>query len=268
MKKFTKNFFKITFALSLGITFLNAQDDFPSSGFDGLIINENAVLGICGEFPYERDPRNCLQENTDLKLCLHLNKVNPRFKRTLDNSVRYSCINSSSSGGAEVIKEVLEESESRDGCLARNVRSFYEELIQSEDFRELSREFEGQLGKPLLLNFAIDTRDQVASLQLDLNEVTDSDQVKKIPAINLVMARLDEEGACASLDREKILGKVTEEFSRLSMIQSRQQYDPLQQAGFERPAQQVYDSNRFSLPKESETSALSRETASEKVNVR
>jgi hypothetical protein len=168
-------------------------------------------------------------------------RVNPRFKRTQDNSVHYSCINSSSSGGAELIKEVLEESENRDGCLARNVRSFYEELIQSEDFRELSREFETQLGRPLLLNFAIDTRDKVASLQLDLNEVTDPDQLERLPAINLLMARLNEQGACEPLDREQILGKVTEEFTRLSMIQTREAYDPLQQAGYERPSQQIYD---------------------------
>lgn len=240
----------LVFSLSL-----NAQDlsKLERSAFDGLIINENAVLGICSELPYERDPRDCLKAGTDLKLCLHLNRVDPRFKRTRDNSSQYSCVNSLSSGGAEVIRELLDQSDHEDGCLARNVRAFYEDLIQSEDFRELSSKFEGDLGLPLVLNFTIDTRESVASIELDLKDPLNRDRgsdsdAKEEEAVSLLISRFSPQDTCTSLDRNTVIEKVANEFNRLAMIQSRKKFDPLDQDGYEAPKPGIYDSGRYSSP--------------------
>lgn len=260
----------------LGPLPLNAQNlqEHIRSNFDGLIINENAVLGICSELPYERDPRDCLKEDTDLKLCLHLNKVDPRFKRTKDNSVQYSCVNSSSSGGAEVIRELLDESDHEDGCLARNVRSFYEELIQSEDFRDLSSKFEGELGIPLVLNFTIDTRESVASIELDLKAPMKRSAKKSLnpeeraEAVSLLISRFTPQDTCRPMDRNIVLEKVTNEFTRLAMIQSRHKFNPLEQDDYEAPERGVYDSGRYSAaPKDDSRPAVNVDKASARASL-
>lgn len=228
--------------LGLAPTTYSQSQDYARNSFDGLIINENAVLGVCGEMRYVRQRRNCLDENvSDLKQCLKLDSVDPLFKEGQTTS--YNCVNSSSSGGAEVIRSLLEESETSQSCLAKDVRFFYEELIESEDFRTLSREFEENLGFPLVLNFAIDTRDSISSLQLDLSEIN-IPGVKR-EAINLSIASFNQVAPCQNFSREAIFSRMTEELTRLTMISSRKKYDPYNQEDYSPPTERVFNSNRF-----------------------
>lgn len=217
--------------------------NYARHSFDGLIINENAVLGVCGEMKYVRQRRNCLDANvSDLKQCLKLDSIDPLFKE--GQTATYNCVNSSSSGGAEVIRSLLEESETQDSCLARDVRFFYEELVESDDFRAISQEFEESLGFPLVLNFAIDTRDSISSLQLDLSEAQ-IPGVKK-ESVNLNIASFNQKAPCQNFSREAIFSRVTEELTRLTMISSRQKFDPYGKEEGLDANNRIIDSNRFS----------------------
>jgi len=235
------------FLLFISVLLVGSPEALERSTFDGLIINENAILGLCGEMNFSRQRRNCLNPNvTDLKHCLKLDSTDPLFK--VDERTLYNCVNSSSSGGAEVIRSLLEESELKDSCLAADVRFFYEQLIESEDFRELSSEFENNLGFPLVLNFAIDTRDSISSLQLDLSDAN-IEGVKKEP-VNLSISSFSKSSPCQRISREAIFNRVTEELTRLTMINSRKTYDPLEQVDYQRPGQQVFDAGRYSKKEE------------------
>jgi hypothetical protein len=217
---------------------------YSRNSFDGLIINENAILGVCGEMKFVRQNRNCLDESVyDLKQCLKLNNIDPLFKE--GTTATYNCVNSSSSGGAEVIRTLLEESEIKNSCLAQNVRFFYEELIESDDFRAISRDFEETLGFPLVLSLAIDTRDSISSLQLDLSDI-------EMPgigseSINLNIAAFKEQAPCQTISRSAVIERVSEELSRLTMIASQRRYDPYeQQSDIAGGDNRVFDSGRFS----------------------
>ncbi|MCF8058462.1 MAG: hypothetical protein K9K67_04145 [Bacteriovoracaceae bacterium] len=225
-----------------------AQD---RNSFDGLIINENAILGLCGEMNFVRQRRDCLNPNvTDLKHCLKLDSSDPLFK--VNDRAMYNCVNSSSTGGAEVIRSLLENSEMKQSCLAEDVRFFYEQLIESSEFRELSREYENNLGSPLVLNFAIDTRDSISSLQLDLSELN-IPGIKKEP-INLSISAFSQKAPCQRISREAIFNRVAEELARLTMVSSQRDLNLLEQDDFQKPGDQVFDAGRFSNQEDSDLS--------------
>ena len=203
--------------------------------YDALLMTENTTVALCGELHYKRQSRNCL-DASNLKQCLDLNHRDPLYIYQEKSS--YSCVNSSYSAGVKIIKDQLIESEKLGGCLAGNFKYYYDEVVDSNEFMELSRRFQEGLGHPLKLNYGIDTKDGLFNLQMDTSHIEGEDK----EMINISIGNFKEKGHCQKISSKEIMAKITDEYNRLTLKVAREEYDYY---GDRPMSQKVFDASRF-----------------------
>ncbi len=217
----------------------------------------HAQIGICGELPVERKRRDCLK-STDLKQCLNQDQVNPQYVSTENNEVNFLCLNTASTSGSKIIEEMIQESSNV--CLSENIHNFYQDIIEHPEFREISQQFEENLGVPLKLNYAIDTLNSVSSIQLDLKEYRSPGSSSE-EDITLTVTPFAAQAPCQKLNPKGIFKRVSQELARLTIKLSTQQENLY---GQNRDRAKVFDANRFMTQENGESGANRvRSTASE-----
>jgi len=234
--------FKVTLSLFCTLSFFFSIPNFEvqaNSGqeqeYDALLMTEHTVVSLCGELNYKRQGRNCI-EAPNLKQCLELNERDPLF--IYQQTTSYSCVNTSYSAGVEIIKDKLEQSQQSGGCLAGNFRRYYNEVVQSNEFNDLSAKFEENLGLPLKLNYGIDTKDGLFNLQMDTSELEGT----QMDMINISIGNFSESGHCQKISSREIMAKITDEYNRLSLKVAHEDYDYY---GDQPMSAKVFDASRF-----------------------
>ncbi len=222
------------FILSL-LSLLSSLTSKASEDFDALLMTENTTVALCGELNYKRQSRDCL-DSQNLKQCLDLNHRDPLYVYQEKSS--YSCVNSSYSAGVKIIKDQLLESEKLGGCLAGNFRHYYDQVVDSNEFMELSRRFQENLGQPLRLNYGIDVKDGLFNLQMDTTHIEGDHK----EMINISIGNFSEKGHCQKLSSKEIMAKITDEYNRLSLKVAREDYDYY---GDKPMSARVFDASRF-----------------------
>jgi|GEM_PF-2175059 len=219
-----------------------STNTFSQSSFKDLIINENAAVAICGDLNYKRQSRDCINDHVDLKRCLELDAIDPLFIFQEEKS--YSCVNSSYTHGVAIIGDELETSERLGGCLAKGVRHFYEEVINSQDFRDLSLKYEETLGIPLKITYGIEVENSIVDLQIDLSDIT-LNGVENRP-ISIQAISFNESAPCNLIGTNQILNIAAGELSRLTLISNRKGFDPMEEDSFNKLGEEVFDAKRYS----------------------
>lgn len=215
---------------------------YSQSPFRDLIINENAAVAICGDLNYKRQSRDCVNEHVDLKRCLELDAIDPLFIFQEEKS--YSCVNSSYSHGVGIIGDELEKSERLGGCLAKGVRHFYEEVINSREFRDLSEKYEETLGIPLKITYGIEAQNSIVDLQIDLSDIT-LKGIENRP-ISIQAISFSENAPCNLVGTNQILNIAAGELSRLTLISNRKDFDPMEEDNLNKLGNEVFDAKRYS----------------------
>jgi hypothetical protein len=213
-----------------------------AADYEGMLINQNAKLSLCGELNYKRVQRNCADPNlTDVKRCLELNRRDPIFK--YQEEKQYSCVNSGFSHGVDIITEVLEGSEKGGGCLAKNVFHLYEEVLGNSQFQLLSQQWEESLESPLNLDVGVDTKDNIFNLQVNLGNLQIPGNKKEV--VSLSVSSFSEKGPCHKLSSKEVLEKLSIELSRLSLVKSRDSIDYIGEDPANSHNPEVFDADRF-----------------------
>lgn len=206
-----------------------------ASDYDALLMMENSVVSLCGELNYKRSSRNCAQA-PNLRNCLDLNQRDPLY--IYQESPSYNCVDSSYTAGVDIIKSKLEESEKMGGCLSDNFKHYYNDVIDSNEFMELARQFKEGLGHPIKLNYGIDIKDGLFNLQLDTENIEGSDS----NIVNIKIGSFSEKGHCQKLSSKEVMAKITDEYNRLTLKIAKQDYNYY---GEQPKSAKIFDASRF-----------------------
>ncbi len=249
MKKFAftilqQSKFKIRMTYFFASCFLLVSSSFATD-YEGMLINQNAKMSLCGELNYKRVQRDCADPSvSDIKRCLNLNKLDPIFK--YQDKKQYSCVNSGFSHGVGIITEVLENSEKIGSCLAKNVFQFYNDVVNDPEFQQLSIQWEDGLDTPLNLDIGIDTKDRIFNLQVDLSNIKLAEN--KEDTIPLSVRSFKEQGPCSKFsksNKEELFAKISNELSRLTLIKSKVDIDYINEESETNHGPQIYNTDRF-----------------------
>lgn len=243
--------------LSLFSVILLNHPTYSQHSLNASLGSAHAQIGICGELPLERKRRDCLK-STDLKQCLNQDRVNPQYVSTENEEKNFLCLNTSSTSGSRLIEEMIRSTDNV--CLSENVNDFYRDIIEHPEFREISQQFEENLGVPLKLNYAIDTLNSVASIQLDLKEYRSPGTQEE--DVTLTVTPFAAQSPCQKLNPKGIFKRVSQELARLTIKISTEEENLYGQKDEEK---RVFDANRFITTETvQEEENVQREMASER----
>lgn len=222
---------------------LLAQQAYSFDSYDHILLDKNASFKLCGELPYQRVRRDCTSlSGMEFKECLEREKNDPMLVE--QEGKEYLCVNSESKKGAEILENYLINSKETKGCMVENIESLYGSIIKKENFKKMFNEYEEVLGKPIKLSYGIDTKNSIAFLQMDFNEV-------RIPgysrnSLELSWSVFSEKGPCSKWNNKVIHKKMSKELTNITMIMgTKKKFDPLEGAGRQLADEGVYDGNRF-----------------------
>lgn len=181
-------------------------------------ISSEAILTFCGDIKWQRVNRECSKvlDPDSFKLCNDLERNNPMYEEA--EQLNYYCINSETGDGFRILNNLFEESTASNGCFSERVRSFYQNLINSPEYRELSDRFHDTLGIPLKIHYAFNANQNSANLQIDLSEV--NDPILKIKSVDLALTAFSQKGPCDDLSSDAVISMISNELSRLTLIKS------------------------------------------------
>ena len=215
------------------------------TSFNQILHDKNSSIRLCGDLPYSRVRRDCTNlKGMDFKECLEREKTEPMLVEQDTNE--YLCVNSETSKGAEILETFLINSRQDNGCMVKNVEALYGDILHKDSIKKLLKAYEDTIGKPIKLSYGIDTKNAIAFLLIDFNNVEIPGYTKN--TLELSWSVFNEKGPCQPWNVSLIHNKLQKELTNITLIKGmKKKFDPLEGTR-QLAGDNVFDGDRFKQP--------------------
>ena len=192
-----------------------SQKNTSSPNIGQVLNNPNVSIRLCGDLNYARVRRDCSKlEGMDFKTCLRKEQSDPLIVE--QENTEYACVNSDSSVGIEILKKFLGHKSNANSCINRKIEDLNSKILADQKVMELINKFQKDFGNTVKINYGVDTKNKVAILQIDFNQLNINGYKKD--SVELNMSLYQENGPCPMWDKYSIYNVINGEYRKISSL--------------------------------------------------